>query len=250
MKEVAELSGVSKRLLHYYDEIDLLKPDNVNESGYRFYSQENIDHLQHILFYRELGMPLKEIKQMIESPDFDELEALYSHQRALEKKKRQLDWMLKTVQQTIDEVKGESQMTNKEKFVGFDFSHNPYEKEAIERWGEEAVHRSNKIWADMSKEEQQRIQEEINQIYHSLAEVRHLDPKSNQAQEAIKQWYDCLNNGKFGTSYTPEVFRSLGEMYVADERFTKNIDQFGEGLAQFMKEAMSVFAEKMESVSE
>src|SRR5699024_3212450 len=116
-----------------------------------------------------------------------------------------------------------------------DFSHNPYEQEARERWGDKAVDESN---AKM-KENKEALQDEFNTIYHDLAAIRHEEPDSYVAQKGIKVWYDFLN--KMG-NYSMDAFEGLGQMYVADERFTKNIDQFGEGLAAFMRDAMVVYA--------
>lgn len=132
-------------------------------------------------------------------------------------------------------------MTNKEKFEGFDFSHNPYEQEARERWGDEAVDKANAKIGSMSKDEQEAMAKAMNSIYKKLAALRHGSPESEEAQAAIKEWYDFLNN--FG-NYSLEAFKGLGQMYVDDERFTKNIDQFGEGLAKFMRDAMAVFADQ------
>lgn len=244
IREVADLAGISVRSLRYYDNIGLLHPDRVSEAGYRLYSQENIDTLQQILFYKALGFPLKEIKRILLSPDFDRLEALYAHREALIKQRKQYDRMLQTVEETIKEMKGENVMTNKEKFEGFDFSHHPYEEEARERWGNKTIDRSTQAIKEMSNEQIEKLQEEMNQLYQELADVRHLDPASVEAQAGIEKWYDFLCNGPFGTEYTLEAFKNLGIMYVEDERFTKNIDQFGEGLAAFMKEAMAIFANK------
>lgn len=242
VKEVADLSGVSVRTLHYYDEIGLLVPDTISESGYRLYSEEDLEKLQQILFYRELGFPLMKIKEIISSSTFDRKTALEKQRDMLYNKRKQLDRLIETIEMTIKEMKGEVQMTHKQKFQGFDFSHNPYEDEARKRWGDKAVDKSNAKLNPMSKDEQQALGEQMNDIYRKLATLRHGAPDSPEAQEAIGEWYHCL--GKFGT-YPPEAFKNLGQMYVDDERFTKNIDQFGEGLALFMRDAMAIYADRM-----
>ncbi|WP_144461643.1 MerR family transcriptional regulator [Siminovitchia fortis] len=242
VKEVAELTGISVRTLHHYDEIGLLSPGRKAESGYREYTDEDLETLQQILFFRELGFPLKKIKDVLNSPSFDRREALLLQKKMLLEKRSRLDQMIELVEKTIQHAEGEIQMTNEEKFQGFDFSHNPYEKEARERWGDEAVDRSNAKLADMSVEERDAMAAKMNDIYRKLAGLRQGAPDSEEAQSAIKDWYDLLNNN-FG-SYSLEAFKGLGQMYVADERFTKNIDQFGEGLAEFMSKAMTIFADK------
>ncbi|UBR28517.1 MerR family transcriptional regulator [Bacillus sp. SD-4] len=206
VKEVANLVGISVRTLHHYDEIGLLIPDETTESGYRLYSNENLETLQ-------------------------------LHKKMLLEKRARLDKVIATIDKTIQHTKGEIEMTNKEKFEGFDFSHNPYEEEARERWGDRAVDKANEYAKGMSKEKQ----EEFNAIYRNLAVLRHGAPDSKEAQEAIKVWYDYLQNF---SHYSLDAFKGLGQMYVADERFTKNIDKFGEGLAQFMCDAMEIYADR------
>lgn len=242
VKEVAELVGVSVRTLHYYDEIGLLTPDSTTESGYRLYSDDNLDTLQQILFFRELGFSLKEIKRILGSPSFNRQEALIMHRKMLRKKRDQLDKMLGTIDKTIKHLKGELEMANEEKFRGFDFSHNPYEEEARKIWGDKAVDDSNTKIACMSEDKQRALVEEMESIYRRLAALRHGPPESDEAQAAIKAWYDLLN-ANFST-YSPETFKTLGQMYVDDERFTESIDRFGKGLAVFMRDAMAVFADK------
>jgi DNA-binding transcriptional MerR regulator len=241
VKEVADLVGISVRTLHHYDEIGLLKPDDLTDAGYRKYSKENLEDLQQILFFRELGFPLKKIKEIVHNPFFNQEEALKMHRDMLLKKKEQLDELIRTIDNTLLYKKGELEMTEKEKFSGFDFSHNPYEEEARKRWGSQAVDKANAKLKKHSKEERNEFEKEFNNIYFRLAEVRHERPDSDIAQERIHDWYVFLNT--FG-NYSKEAFKGLGEMYVADERFTKNIDQFGEGLSVFMRDAMAIYAEK------
>ncbi|WP_408007651.1 MerR family transcriptional regulator [Pseudalkalibacillus sp. A8] len=243
VKEVADLVGISVRTLHHYDEIGLLKPDETTEAGYRLYSDDNLETLQQILFFKELGFPLKKIKEIINSPSFDRQEALKLHRKMLVEKRTRLDKMISTIDKTIEHKKGAIQMTNKEKFEGFDFSQNPYEKEARERWGDEAVDKSNAKLASMTEEERKTLGDKMNEIYRNLADLRDTSPESEEAQAAIKEWYVFLNSN-FDHYYTLEAFKGLGQMYVDDARFTKNIDQFGEGLARFMRDAMAVYADK------
>ncbi|MBG9735273.1 MerR family transcriptional regulator [Paenibacillus alvei] len=241
VKEVADITGVSVRTLHHYDEIGLLTPAHITEAGYRQYSEVDLALLQQILFFRELDFPLKQIKEIIYSPNFNQAEALELHRSMLLEKRSKLDVMLETLDRTIRHMKGEIEMTNKEKFQGFDFSHNPYEQEARERWGSKAVDEANAKISSMTMEQQSSLSEKMNEIYTRLAALRNSAPESEEAQAGIKEWFDFLNSmGK----YTPEAFKGLGQMYVDDERFTKNIDKFGEGLAAFMRDAMAVFADK------
>jgi hypothetical protein len=152
--------------------------------------------------------------------------------------------MLATLDKTIRHMRGEIAMTARERFEGFDFGKNPYEEEARRLWGGEAVDRSNAALRRLSREETEALQEEMNAIYRKLAALRHTAPDSDEAQAAIGKWYDLLQ--KFG-HYTPEMFRGLGRLYADDERFRQNIDRFGEGLAAFMRDAMAVYADRMQA---
>ncbi|MBB4825202.1 DNA-binding transcriptional MerR regulator [Sporosarcina luteola] len=237
VKEVAKLSGVSVRTLHHYDDIGLLVPEGLTNAGYRLYSDDNLATLQQILFFRELGFPLKKIKELLDRPSFDRLEAFELQREMLKAKRDQLDEMIATIDKTLRAENGEIEMTNEEKFQGFDFKTNPYEQEARDRWGDAAVDRANERIQGMESD----LQDGMNQIYTKLAELRHVDPASEEAQEAIGEWYAFLN--RMG-HYSPEAFAGLGEMYVADERFANNIDKFGTGLAAFMRDAMKIYAER------
>jgi DNA-binding transcriptional MerR regulator len=240
VKEAADLVGISVRTLHHYDEIGLLVPEKTTESGYRVYSRENLETLQQILFFKELGFSLKKIKEIINSPSYDRKKALEIQHKMLLEKRSRLDKMIRTIEKTIRYSKGEIKMSDKEKFEGFDFSHNPYEKEARELWGDSAVDQSNAKIAKMSEFDQKELAEKFIAIFKKLAELRHLPPDSKEAQAAIKEWYALLN--QIG-NYSLEAFKGLGQMYVDDIRFTENIDKFGQGLAKFMRDAMAVYAD-------
>jgi DNA-binding transcriptional MerR regulator len=242
VKEVAELAGISIRTLHHYDEIGLLSPSEITEAGYRLYSDEDLETLQQILFFKELGFSLKKIKEIIYDPSFNRFDALHLQKKLLLEKRARLDNMIDLIEKTIKHEKGEIAMSNEEKFAGFDFSRNPYEQEARERWGDEAVDQSNARLAKMSKEEQKQLGEKMNAIYRKLAALKDRSPESAEAQAAIGEWFALLNEN-FG-NYSLEAFKGLGEMYVADERFTKNIDRFADGLAKFMRDAMAAYAEQ------
>ncbi|HZG54993.1 MerR family transcriptional regulator [Paenibacillus sp.] len=243
VSEVAALVGISVRTLHHYDEIGLLTPGHVTEAGYRMYDDGDLERLQQILFLRELDLPLKKIRDVLDAPDFDRERALELHRKLLLEKRDRLDKVLATLEKTIRHAKGEISMTNEEKFEGFDFSRNPYEQEARERWGDRAVDASNAKVQSLTKEQQQALGERMGAIYERLAALRHGPADGDEAQEAIRAWYEFLN-GSFGHHYSLEAFKGLGQMYVDDERFTNNIDKHGEGLATFMRDAMAVFADR------
>ncbi|AYY70348.1 MerR family transcriptional regulator [Listeria monocytogenes] len=241
IKDLAELTGVSVRTLHHYDKIGLLVPQKDDWNGYRIYSENDVDKLQQILFFKELDFPLKKIKQILDDPFFDKNVALDLQRHLLIEKKQRIETMLATLDQTIRNEKGEITMTNKEKFTGFDFSTNPYEEEAKKRWGDKVVEKANEKVNNMSEKEKLTLKESFDAEFRHLASVRELAPESEEAQLAMDHFFHYLND-THGNIYSLEAFAGLGEMYVADERFTKNIDQFGDGLSHFLKEAMNIYA--------
>lgn len=240
IKELANLAGVSVRALHHYDEIGLLVPRK-NEAGYRLYDEKNLEDLQQILFFRELDFSLKRIGALLSDPGFDREKALRLQRQMLMERRARMDQLIHTIDRTLQNRKGEIEMTDKEKFKGFDFTKgNPYEAEAKQKWGTKAVEDA----AGRIKGREQELGDEMNRLFFELAELRHLAPDSSEAQAAIEKYYAYLMTIH---PYTPEAFEGLGQMYVADERFTRNIDQFGEGLARFLCDAMGVYAQKLKA---
>ncbi|MBP7073416.1 MAG: MerR family transcriptional regulator, partial [Clostridia bacterium] len=151
VQKLGKLAGISTRTLRYYDEIGILKPARINTSGYRIYGQKEVDRLQQILFYRELGVSLDSIREIVTAPSFDGAKALREHRRKLLEKREQLDLLIANVEKTIALTEGRISMTDKEKFEGFkqkllDDNEKKYGKEVREKYGEDAVEKSfNKV---------------------------------------------------------------------------------------------------------
>lgn len=247
VKAVADMTGITVRTLHYYDQIGLLRPAAVSPAGYRLYADADLVRLQQILFFRELGFSLQEIKTILDSPDFDPCEALRQHRRALLERQERLQRLIQTVDRTLERMEGEMKMGKdeiKELFDGFDPSE--HEEEARQRWGgsrefAESVERTRRY----RKEDWTAIQAEAAEIYQNLAARMDRRPDDPEVQAWTGRWHQHIN--KWYYTCSPEVFRGLGELYVADERFTKNIDKTKPGLAAFMKEAMAVYADRLEA---
>ena len=243
VKEVSQLAGVSIRTLHHYDEIGLLKPDQLTAAGYRQYSPHNLQTLQHILFFKELGFSLKHIKEMIQRTSFDTFEALELQRNSLIVKRSQYDKMIATIEHTIAHLKGEKTMSAKEQFAGLQWDHKPYEQEAREKWGNKAVDHSKHKMGAFSTEQQTAISEQWEQLYQKLASRIGTAVDSPETEQLTAEWFHMLNNN-FGT-YSYDAFIGLGQMYVLDERFSTNIDRYGVGLAEYMCEAMEHWGNKM-----
>ena len=238
INEVAKLTGVTVRTLHYYDEIGLLKPNNVTEVGYRVYDEEALETLQQILFFRELDFPLSEIKEILTNPNYDKQEALIKHKELLTKKRNRLDNLIQLVDHTM---KGEKTMSFKE----FDRSEiekskKEYAAEVKERWGNtDAYKESAEKTKSYGKEQWEMLNKESGAIFQKFAASKDQAPDSAVAQELVKEWQAYITNHFY--TCTKEILAGLGLMYVGDERFRKNIDQFGEGTAAFMSAAIEAY---------
>lgn len=245
INKLSKLSGVSARTLRYYDEINLLNPIRVSSNNYRIYSQKEVDLLQQILFYRELGVSLDEIKDIVTTNGYDAGKAMENHLTALLAKREQLNLLIANVEKSMLVMKGEAVMSDKEKFEGFkqkliDDNEKTYGAEIREKYGEDAVNKSNAKVKGMSREqydESERIRLEMESLLKTALETG--DPNSESAQKACelhKQWL-CV----FYPNYNKEYHIGLADMYVADERFKANYDKIAPGCAVFLRDAIHAY---------
>ena len=247
INKLARLAGVSARTLRYYEEAGLLTPRRVSSNGYRIYGGEEVDLLQQILFYRELGVPLEEIRRILRSGEFSGAMALESHLSALRARRCQLDALIATVEKTILAKKGETDMSDNEKFEGFkqklvDDNETRYGAEVRAKYGQDAVNRSNAKVMGMSKEqydEVERLSLEINETLKKAMAVG--DPAGELAQKACelhRRWL-CF----YWESYSKAAHRGVAQMYVDDPRFTAYYDKIAPGAAVFLRDAVNVFCQ-------
>ena len=237
VKQLSKLAGVTPRTLHHYDSIGLLKPSRVGENGYRYYGDESLLRLQQILFYRELGLSLEQIKKLMGRHDFDLLPALESHKVELAKRIERLERLVRTVENTIQHVKGQKEMSKRQLFQAFsDEEQAEYEKEIAEKYDPATVKESQRKWKSYTVVEKQRIGEEGNDITEALLNAMPKGPASPEAQAAMKRWREYI-----GYFWVPndEQFAGLIDLYNDDPRFKANFDKVDTGLAVFMKEAVS-----------
>ncbi len=243
VKQLARLSGVTVRTLHWYDEIGLLRPARVTEAGYRMYGPGEVDRLQGILFYRALGVPLKDIAALMRAPSFDRLAALEGHRRALLQQRAHLDALLATLDKTIATQKGEGTMTDSEKFAGFkqklvDENEKAYGSEVRKAYGDEAVDASNRKLLDLSEEQYSAMQALEGQIKAALeaAVAAGESPAGPEGARIAALHRDWL--GYTWAKYSPQAHKGLGQMYVADERFTAYYDAGTPGCARWLCDAI------------
>ncbi|MDP4105873.1 MAG: MerR family transcriptional regulator [Bacillota bacterium] len=245
VQSLGKLAGVSTRTLRYYDEIGILKPARINSSGYRIYGQREVDRLQQILFYRELGVSLEDIKKIITDPTFDGASALKEHREKLLERRAQLDLLIANVEKTIEHSEGRISMSNKEKFEGFkkkmiEDNEEKYGKEASEKYGKEAVEQSNAKLMNMTEEEYKEVTGLEEQMKATLTQAFAAgDPAGPLAQKAAqlhKEWL-CY----YWSQYSKEAHAGLAQMYVDDERFKANYDKEQPGTAEFLRDAIRIF---------
>ncbi len=245
VQKLSRLAGVSTRTLRYYDEIEILKPARINSSGYRIYGEVEVDRLQQILFYRELGVSLENIRMIITKPTFDGKIALREHRSKLIEKRKQLDLLIANVDQTIAQTEGRIKMTDAEKFEGFKqkmISDNDkkYGKEIREKYGEEQVKKSNQKLKNMTEEEYKEVTSLEHEVIEALAKAfKTGDPASEIAQKAAelhKQWLSY-----YWSDYSKEAHVGLANMYVEDERFRAYYDKRQPGTAEFLREAILIY---------
>jgi DNA-binding transcriptional MerR regulator len=245
VKQLSELAGVSIRTLHYYDEIGLLMPSEVGENSYRYYADEAVLRLQQILFFRELDFGLNEIKTIIEQPEFDRLAALQSHRKALHEKIKRLNSLITTVDSTILHLMGEINMSKKQLFTGFTPEEEKrYVQEARDAYGAEAVDASYKLWNSYSAEKKAAILAEGGAIYSDLAAAMEKGAASPEVQQIVARWHQHM---RYFYEPTIEILRGLGQLYVEHPGFAANIGQFGPGLPEFMREAITIYCDGLSS---
>jgi len=238
---LSKLSGVSIRALHHYDQIGLLQPSEVAESGYRYYDDAAVERLWQILFYRELDFPLAEIGEILSSPSFDRNRALTEHLNLLTQKRARLDRLIELVSNTM---KGETTMEFKPFDTSeFDAMRDQYAEEAKARWGNTDAYRENAKraakWTDADKA---RFQKESGEIFPAFATLVGTNPADARVQEQVSRWQAHISENYYECSN--EALACLGQMYVDDERFMKNIDKFGTGTAKLMSDAIAVYCKK------
>ncbi len=247
VKKLAKLSGVSVRTLHWYDKIGLLKPAYTLPNGYRYYEEEQLLLLQHILFFRELEFKLSDIQKMLTHTNFDKLKALQTHRITLEKKINQMNSLIHTVDKTISHLKGEQNMQDKDFYSGFDnHKQKEYEQYLVKYHGtvaEDLIHESKKKTVNWDSKDWHDIKNDGNEIYKAIGKCieNKLGPRSDEVQALIHRHYQMTE--RFYTA-SKDVYTGLAQLYCEHPGFRKFFDPFHIELTDFIAEAMRVYAHK------
>lgn len=235
IKEAAQLSGVSVKTLYHYDKIGLLVPLK-SENGYRTYSQEDLERLQVILYYKYLGFSLEKIAELLKEDTTDILSHLTRQLDYLTQERQHLDTLISTLQKTIQEQKGERKMTIKEKFTGFSYQDNQkYHQEAVDKYGQEIM--------DQALERQKGHEDEataaFNQVFQAMAQNLRdgLPVTASENQEEVAKLLQAIRT--YGFDCSIEVFGYIGKGYVYNPEFKENLDKFGQGTAQYTSDVIA-----------
>lgn len=233
--KLAKLSGVSVRTLHWYDEVGLLKPAYFGANGYRYYEKPQLLTLQQILFYRELGLELKQIQKILGRADFNQVAALLSHRQALQENLARIRKQIRTIDKTVEHIKGNKQMKDKEIFVGLVLKRGK---------GTESYYQAETIIGENVKpcEDKESLTQEAILIFKQLAKFIDvgLKPTSPTVQEVIAKHHALTKKVSTGTK---EVYQAYAQLYLEHPEFRKQFDALHPKLAPFFSEAMLHFAD-------
>jgi DNA-binding transcriptional MerR regulator len=246
VKQVAELAQISVRTLHHYDAISLLRPSHVGANGYRYYDETALLRLQQILFYREIGLELAQIREILDDPGFDLLAALRSHRTLIEERMQRLRHLITTIDRTIRHLAGETTMSGKSLFKGFsEEQQQDYERQARLQYGADTVNASIRRWNGYTQAQREAIMEESGQIYVDLATVMIAgkSPLDESVQAMLNRWQDNLRH-----FYEPtlDIMRGLGYTYGTDPEFMATFQQFHPDLPAFLQAAIAQYVDDLE----
>jgi len=247
VKQLSKMAGVTPRTLHHYDDIGLLKPSRVGDNGYRYYGEESLLRLQQILFYRELDMPLEDIRKIMGRRDFDVQKALEGHRESLSKQIERMNRLLHTVDNTINHLKGNRLMSDNNFFEGFsEEEQEKYALEAEQLYDPETVRASNKKWKAYPAAKKESILKEGKAVYVDMIAAMPKGAESPEVQAIVQRWRRHMDY-----FWTPNLDQLLGlaEGYNTDPRFKANFDKMHPQLAAFMRDAVKVYVKNKKEAS-
>jgi DNA-binding transcriptional MerR regulator len=243
VSQLAKMAGVSVRTIHHYDHIDLLKPSSRTAAGYRIYGEDDLLHLQQILFFKEFDFSLAQIAEIINDPEFDLIEALENHRRRLQERSERLVRLLNTIDKTIHRLEEDNEMgmTDQELYEGFTPEQaEQYQQGARDLYGPAIVAETEKRIRKMSKAQWTAIKENGAKITRAIAKVADEEPSAPEVQALIAQHHAWIEHFYPAPA---DLYRSLGQGYAEHPDFRKFYDQYRIDLADFMQAAMAYYAD-------
>lgn len=249
VKQVSEFAGVSIRTLHLYDRMGLLTPSCRAESGYRYYGQQELLRLQQVLFYKELGFPLKDIADILDDPDFNLAAALQYHKKSLRKKQQRLGVLIKTIDKTLYLLKNNTMIHGETLYEGMPKEQAAaYRAEAVRNYGEEAVNSAENHLQNLDKASIRALVKRQKELGAMLYETMALNPDAPRVQELVAMHYQNTRKlwGTHGMADPQaEAYKGLGLLYLTDERFTLVNNEYNREFSIYLSKAMEIFAETL-----
>ncbi|MFC3453195.1 MerR family transcriptional regulator [Amycolatopsis speibonae] len=241
IQDLARSAGTTSRTLRHYGDVGLLEPSRVGNNGYRYYDQDALVRLQRILLLRELGLSLPAIGEVLEGEQ-DTATALYAHLDWLEQERERLGRQIESVKTTLRKTEGGEELMAEEMFNGFD--HTKYEKEVTERWGADAYKQGDRWWKSLSDDQKKAVRQEqldISAVFGRLhAESVPVDSDATHAN--VRRLHEWLQPSVRAVSKS--YFIGLGQLYVDDPRYGKYDERHGAGTAEYIRDAMKIYAER------
>ncbi|QZN78028.1 MULTISPECIES: MerR family transcriptional regulator [unclassified Paenibacillus] len=241
VKDIIQITGITKRALHYYDKTDLLKPSKVEDNGYRYYDQEALGNLQMILLFKEMNFSLTEIAAMMQLSKGEQKEILREHRSTLVQRKQKLE----TIIDQLDEYVDGKDISHLHLFDGSSILsiQEQYESEAKFIYGDtEKYQEFEANVSELSAEEQEKAYQQFSvnmeQVFRELAKHQDLSPDSGEVQKLVGEWKNCLEQFMVCDA---EILRCIAEAYMTDRRYAGYFDQFGdEDFLRFLHQAIMV----------
>ncbi|MEU5399847.1 TipAS antibiotic-recognition domain-containing protein [Streptomyces sp. NPDC005963] len=240
IQEIARRAGTTSRTLRHYGELGLLEPTRVGSNGYRYYGPDELVRLQRILLLRELGLGLPAIAEVLEGQR-DTAAALRTHLRLLERERERIGRQIASVRTTLHKTESGEELMAEDVLDGFD--HTQYEQEVSERWGRDAYRRGDQWWRALTDEERKGFMAQQTSIAEDFARALRdgLAAEDDAVQAIARRQYEWLS---LVEAPSKSHFIGLGDMYVADARFTATYDRHGTGTAAFVRDAMRAYGER------
>ena len=249
VKQLAVLSGVSVRTLHHYDQIGLLKPARLGANGYRYYGRDELLRLQQVLFHRELGFPLNEISRLLDAPDFDRVEALKTQKRKLLADARRRRRLMRTIDETLAALNGETEMNDKALYQGFEPEKQAeYEEWLAARHGEgfrKSLDASKRAMAARSRPEIELLQVEYQAVEDGLADAlrQGLPAESAEVQALVRRHHAWVGQ-MWAKTPSRQGYVGLSQTYAGHPDFVARFEAKAPGLTAYIGQAIQVFAER------
>lgn len=250
VRQLAKISGVSVRALHHYDEIGLLKPASVGRNNYRYYGRDELLRLQQILIHRELDIPLAEIRTMLDSPDFNQLDALHRQRERLAAEAKRYAQLVRTIDRTIADLNGDGTMRNADLYKGISPEKQAeYERWLVEKYGgdmPERLAQTRRKYDQLTEAEKAKLQDDLKEIETAWADAMRngIEAESPALDPLLARFRDWVSF-MWARPCPPEAFAGLADMHLGHPDFVSRYESLGEGFSDYHAAGMKAYAARL-----